>query len=317
MTSSIPFLNAISLSPASLPPAPLSPDPATSSRFTASTQYVPWPKSYGGDLLAQAAAAGMRTVGADRRLHAMHSLFVAPADVLRNVEYDVQPLRDGRSYSTRDVKGRQDGEVVLASLLSFHMGEASPVVDAPMPQVTPPESLPSAADAVASARREEHRIPDAAAEYWSARGDGGRSFDIRHVETPIYGGRTGAPSTDERPVVNHVWIRPFAPLPDEPTMHDLALIYVCDYTILEPVLWSQGRTWTDPGLTTASLDHSIWLHERAPVDDWVLSTQTVESYRDGRGLVRGTMHDRDGRHLASTVQQGMIRVRGAAGEEAT
>lgn len=308
----MPFLRAVDLSPASQPPAS-----GTSSRFTATTQYVPWPKSYGGDLLAQAAAAGMRSVGADRRLHAMHSLFVAPADVLRTVEYDVQPLRDGRSYSTRDVKGRQDGEVVLASLLSFHVGEPSPVVDAPMPQVTPPESLPSAADAVASARREEHRIPDAAADYWSASGEGGRSFDIRHVETPVYSGHAGATSAGERPLVSHVWIRPFAALPDEPAMHDLALIYVCDYTILEPVLRSQGKTWTDPGLTTASLDHSIWLHERAPVGDWVLSTQTVESYRDGRGLVRGTMHSRDGRHLASTVQQGLIRIRGAAGKEPT
>lgn len=283
-------------------------------RFAATTQYVPWPKAYGGDLLVQAAAAGMRTAGEDRTLHAMHSLFVAPADIGAALEFEVTSLRDGRSYSTREVKGYQNGQVVVASLLSFHVGEASALLAPAMPTVTAPDELPTTRAALEAGPDAGLRaVPDAAAAYWSAEGAGGRSFDIRHVEGPSYAG----PVDDARDVT-HLWIRSHAPLPDsgdaraDAELHRLALIYVCDYTILEPILRSQGLAWTDSGLVTASLDHAMWLHADARLDDWVLYTQTAESYADGRGLVRGTLHARDGRLLASVAQQGMIRMRGTA-----
>jgi acyl-CoA thioesterase-2 len=306
--STLPFLAAASLTE-------LEPRGAVR-RFSATTQYVPWPKAYGGDLLVQAAAAGMRTAGDDRTLHAMHSLFVAPADIGATVEYEVTPLRDGRSYSTREVKGLQNGQVVVASLLSFHTGEESALIAPPLPSVIAPEELPTARAAIEAGPDAGLRpVPDAAAAYWSAEGVGGRSFDIRHVEGPSYAG-----PVDDRHDVTHLWLRASAPLtsgdpsaPDaartDAELHRLALIYVCDYTILEPVLRSQGRAWTDPGLVTASLDHAIWLHDDARLDDWVLYTQTVESYANGRGLVRGTLHSPDGRLLATVAQQGMIRIR--------
>lgn len=250
MTVGLPFLSAIELVPSD----------TSNARFAATTQHVPWPKSYGGDLLAQAAAVGLRSVSDDRRLHAMHSLFVAPADVESDVEYEVVVLRDGRSYSTREVKGYQNGDVVISTLLSFHTGEQSPVVEEPMPAVTEPEQLPTAADVIAKMRENNvSQIPESAAAYWSANGRGGRSFDIRHVEPPIYGRPV---STDSRKdgMVSHVWLKASTSLPSDPAVHELALIYVCDYTILEPVLRTQGYSWTDPELTTASLDHSIWLH---------------------------------------------------------
>jgi acyl-CoA thioesterase-2 len=285
-------------------------------RFSATTQYVPWPKAYGGDLLVQAAAAGMRTAGDDRRLHAMHSLFVAPADIGARLDYEVTVLRDGRSYSTREVRGYQNGSAVVVSLLSFHTGEESALLAPPLPDVPAPEELPTTRAAIEAGPEAGLRpVPDSAAAYWSAEGEGGRSFDIRHVEGPSYAG----PVTDRRDVT-HLWLRASAPLtagdpiaPDaaraDAELHRLALIYVCDYTILEPVLRSHGRAWTDPGLVTASLDHAMWLHDDARLDDWVLYTQTVESYANGRGLVRGTLHSRDGRLLATVAQQGMIRIK--------
>lgn len=282
-------------------------------RFSARTQYVPWPKAYGGDLLAQAAAAGMRTVPADRALHAIHSLFVAPADIGADIEYEVTPLRDGRSYSTREVRGFQNGSVVVTSLQSFHVGEDSSNVAPAMPTVIGPEDLPSTREALAAGPEAGLRpIPDAAAAYWSAEGEGGRSFDIRHVEGPSYAG----PVADRRDVT-HLWVRASAPLtvgdpadsPADAEVHRLALIYVCDYTILEPVLRSQGLAWSDRGLVTASLDHAMWLHADARLDDWVLYTQTLASYSHGRGLVQGTLHARDGSLLATVAQQGMIRTK--------
>ncbi|GAA2227688.1 thioesterase family protein [Herbiconiux moechotypicola] len=313
--NTLPFLSAIELTE-----LPGTAETSSTAVFSARTQHVPWPKSYGGDVLAQAAAAGIRTVGDDRSLHAMHSLFVAPASVGEEIEYRVTSLRDGRSYSSREVKGYQHGAVVVSSVLSFHVGEESATVAVPLPEVAQSEDLPSAAEAVeALDRANPGRIPAAAAAYWSATGEGGRSFDLRHVEGALYASPahpahasvetpTGTPTG--APTVDHVWVRPFAPLPADQIVHDLALVHVCDYSILEPVLRGQGRAWTDPGLTTASLDHSFWLHERVPFDDWVLYTQTVESYGHGRALVRGTMHSRDGRLLASVAQQGMIRDRG-------
>ncbi len=297
MSASLPFLRAIELTELD--------GRGPVRRFGATTQYVPWPKAYGGDLLAQAAAAGMRTAGDDRTLHAMHSLFVAPADIDAAVEYEVTPLRDGRSYSTREVKGFQNGQVVVASLLSFHTGEQSALLAPPLPEVSTPEELLTTREAIEAGPDAGLRtVPDAAAAYWSAELEGGRSFDIRHVEEPSYAG----PVDDPRETT-HLWLRASAPLPDDQALHRLALIYVCDYTILEPVLRSQGRAWTDPGLVTASLDHAMWLHDDARLDDWVLYTQTVESYAHGRGLVRGTLHSRTGTLLATVAQQGMIRIK--------
>jgi acyl-CoA thioesterase-2 len=271
-------------------------------RFAATTQHVPWPKAYGGDLLAQAAAAAMRTVTVDRALHALHSLFVAPADIGAVIEYEVTPLRDGRSYSTREVKGFQNGALVVSSQLSFHVGEESPLLQPAIPDVAAPETVPDSAAAIAAAGAGS--IPDAAAAYWSAAGESGRSFDIRHVEGAVYASPVAAGLA-----TGHVWVRASAPLPDDADLHRLALVYVCDYTILEPVLRSQGHAWTDRGLVTASLDHAMWLHDEARLDDWVLYSQTVESYGRGRGLVRGTLHARDGRLLATVAQQGMIRIK--------
>lgn len=297
MTAALPFLEAVELTELE--------SRGAVRRFAATTQYVPWPKAYGGDTLAQAAAAAVRTVESGRVLHALHSLFVGPAEIGTPVEYEVVALRDGRSYSTRDVKGYQNGVVVLSSQLSFHVGEESSAVQPPMPEVASPESVPTAAEAVAGAGAGV--IPDAAAAYWSAGGVGGRSFDIRHVEGAVYASPVAAELATQ-----HVWLRASAPLPDDPDLHRLALIYVCDYTILEAVLRSQGRAWTDRGLVTASLDHAMWLHDEARLDDWVLYSQTIESYGRGRGLVRGRLHARDGRLLATVAQQGMIRIKETA-----
>ncbi|GAB1639840.1 acyl-CoA thioesterase [Krasilnikovia sp. MM14-A1259] len=275
--------------------------------YEATTQPCPWPKAYGGDLVAQAATAVMRSVGTDRRLHSMHSYFLRPAQIGATVRYEVERLRDGRGYSTRQVRAFQDGKAIYAGLASFHTGEpgGSYLSTAPL-NIPAPETLPSSAEVLRHAEpgtAAAGTMTDAAKAYWS----GGRSFDLRHVPGPVYLSVDGA-------VTGHqaVWIKPFDPLRDVPglTSDDrdrAALAYVCDYTILEPVLRVLGLPWARPGLVTASLDHAMWFHRTGPVDGWLLYLQEAVAIEHGRGLGAGRFFTRDGVHLATVVQEGLIR----------
>jgi len=265
--------------------------------YQAVTQYVPWPKAYGGDMVAQSAAAMMRSVEADRQLHSMHSYFMRPVDIGAAVRYEVERLRDGRGYSTRSVRAYQGGKAVFAAMGSFHVPESGPEYQASMPAAVEPESLRSAAEALQG-------IEGDAAAYWST----GRSFDMRHIPGPVYVQVEGETVPQQA-----VWVKAFDRLPEgqDPrataNLHRTALAYVCDYTILEPLLRVNGQYWGQPGLTTASLDHSMWFHRDGRADDWVLYAQEAVSGQNNRGLAMGRFFDRSGRLLATVAQEGMIR----------
>ncbi|MFF4307038.1 acyl-CoA thioesterase [Streptomyces sp. NPDC001601] len=270
--------------------------------FTATTQPCPWPKAYGGDLVAQAAAAAMRSVTDGKTLHSMHSYFLRPADIGAEVRYEVEVLRDGRGYSTRQVRGYQNGKVLYVCLANFAAGEPGSAFGAEFPADVPdPESLPGTAEYLAE--RTGGTMTDGSKAYWS----GGRGFDMRHVPGPVYLTVDGARLPHQA-----VWVRPFDALRPVEGLTDAqrdlaALAYVCDYTILEPVLRVLGLAWADPGLVTASLDHAMWFHRPAPVGDWLLYAQEAEAAEAGRGLGSGRFFTRDHRHLATVVQEGMIR----------
>ncbi|MFI5496714.1 acyl-CoA thioesterase [Actinoplanes sp. NPDC051859] len=275
--------------------------------FTAVTQPCPWPKAYGGDLVAAAAAAAMRTVpdGPDgKHLHSMHSYFMRPADIGAEVRYEVELLRDGRGYGTRQVRAYQSGKPVYVALASFAKGEPSGTFAQTAPEVPGPETLPTSAEYLAS--RDGGTMTDESKAYWS----GGRSFDMRHIPGPVYLTVDG-----ERAPHQAIWVKPYDALRPvdglSTTQRDLAaLAYVCDYTILEPVLRVLDLPWAKPGLVTASLDHAMWFH-RVPgagvLDDWLLYAQQAGAAEHGRGLGQGTFFTRDGEHLATVVQEGMIR----------
>jgi acyl-CoA thioesterase II len=259
--------------------------------YEATTQYVPWPKAYGGDMVAQSAAAMMRSVAADRQLHSMHSYFMRPVDIGAVVRYEVEKLRDGRGYSTRSVRGYQGGKTVFAAMGSFQVAEEGPEFQPEMPAAVEPESLRSAAEVLAG-------VEGDAAAYWSQ----GRSFDMRHVPGPVYVEVEGEALPQQA-----VWVKAFDRLPDGADLHRTALAYVCDYTILEPILRTQGHYWAEPGLATASLDHSMWFHRDGRADEWVLYAQEAVSGQRNRGLATGRFFDRSGRLLATVAQEGMIR----------
>jgi acyl-CoA thioesterase-2 len=283
------FLDAIALTEV----APAS-GSAAAVAFEAIPQYVPWPKAFGGDLVAQAALSAIRSTEPTSILHSMHSYFLLPVDVAVPVRYEVEELRNGRSFSTRQVRAFQNDALAFTALASFAVAEDGPdfAEDAPT-GIPSPESLPSSAQVLAG-------VDSDAARYWSS----GRSFDMRHVPGPIYLEVDGGREPHQA-----VWIKAFDALPDDPSVHVAALAYVCDYTILEPVLRQQGRAWADDGLMTASLDHSLWLHRPGRMDEWVLYAQHAASASNNRGLARGSFYTRDGVLLATVAQEGMIRTR--------
>ncbi|MCG0283521.1 acyl-CoA thioesterase II [Streptomyces sp. PSAA01] len=270
--------------------------------FTATTQPCPWPKAYGGDLVAQAAAAAMRSVTDGKSLHSMHSYFLRPADIGAEVRYEVEVVRDGRGYSTRQVRGYQNGKPLYVCLAGFAAGEAGAVFDAAFADEVPgPETLPSSAEYLAE--RDGGSMTEESKAYWS----GGRGFDMRHVPGPVYLTVEG-----ERLPHQAVWLRPFDPLRPVDGLTDAqrdlaALAYVCDYTILEPVLRVLDLPWARPGLVTASLDHAMWFHRPGPLGDWLLYVQEAVAADAGRGLGTGRFFTRDHRHLATVVQEGLIR----------
>ncbi|MFJ2264142.1 acyl-CoA thioesterase [Streptomyces sp. NPDC087844] len=270
--------------------------------FTAVTQPCPWPKAYGGDLVAAAAAAAMRSVTDAKTLHSMHSYFLRPADIGAQVRYEVEVLRDGRGYSTRQVRGYQNGRPLYVCLANFAAGEPGGTFHAEFAEVVPdPEDLPGAAAYLEE--RSGGSMTEESKAYWSA----GRSFDMRHVPGPVYLTVEG-----KRLPRQAVWVRPFDRLRTVEGLtgaqRDLAaLAYVCDYTILEPVLRVLDLAWADPGLVTASLDHAMWFHRPGPVGDWLLYVQEAVAADAGRGLGTGRFFTRDHRHLATVVQEGMIR----------
>lgn len=270
--------------------------------FTAVTQPCPWPKAYGGDLVAAAAAAAMRSVTDGKTLHSMHSYFLRPADIGAQVRYEVELLRDGRGYSTRQVRGYQNGKPLYVCLANFAAGEPGGSFQAEFAESLPdPEDLPSSAAYLAD--RTGGTMTEESKAYWSA----GRSFDMRHVPGPVYLAVEG-----ERVPHQAVWIKPFDPLRPVEGLTDAqrdlaALAYMCDYTILEPILRVLDLPWAEPGLVTASLDHAMWFHRTAPVDDWLLYVQEAVAADAGRGLGSGRFFTRDQQHLATVAQEGMIR----------
>lgn len=270
--------------------------------FTAVTQPCPWPKAYGGDMVAQAVVAAARTVTDGKSLHSMHSYFMRPVDIGAEVRYEVELLRDGRGYSTRQVRGFQHGKVAYVCLASFAAGEPSGSFQVVAPETLPgPDDLPTSADYLAD--RMGGSMTEASKAYWSS----GRSFDMRHVPGPVYLTVDGGQTSHQA-----IWVKPYDPLrPVEgltEAQRDIAaLAYVCDYTILEPALRVLGIAWADDGLVTASLDHAMWLHRPPLMDDWLLYAQEAMSVEDGRGAAIGRFFTTDGQLVATVIQEGMIR----------
>lgn len=262
--------------------------------FTGPSQWSPIGRVFGGQVLAQAIVAATRTAPEGRSVHSMHGYFLRPGDVTQPITFSVDRIHDGRSFSTRRTQAYQHGRPILSMIASLQTADSGLDHQVPLPSEVPgPEALPDD-------RTQLAEIDHPMARYWSV----GRAFEMRHVESPVYLSVEG-----DRVAHQAVWLRAIGTLPDDPTLHRAALAYASDYTILESVLRRHGVSWSTPGLSVASLDHAMWWHRDARVDDWLLYAQQSPSATGGRGLALGSIFTRDGALVASVAQEGMVRVR--------
>ena len=261
--------------------------------FVGRTQWMPHGRVFGGQVLAQALIAAMRTMVDGRAPHSLHSYFLRPGDINKEIAFSVEILRDGRSFSARRVHALQDGLPIFSMIASFQDPDAGLEHQSLMPQgVTPPEHLPSAADLLSA-------FDHPATNYWSK----ARPFDLRHASEPVY-----LQPAKQQLAEQLIWFKALSELPDDPQLQAAALAYASDYSILESILRRHGLSWAHPGLASASLDHAMWFHRPVRVDQWLLYAQESPSAQNGRGLSLGKIFDRDGKLIASVAQEGMVRI---------
>ena len=252
---------------------------------------------FGGQVLAQALVAARRTIeDADRSAHSLHGYFILEGDLAIPVVYFVDCLRDGRSFTTRNVRAIQHGRAIFTLSASFHRTEAGLSHHAPMPDVPPPESLRSDLDIL---REEAGRIPESVREILTQ----DRPIDFRQVDP--YDPFDPAP----RAPVRRIWVKTVGPLDDDPVHHQAALAYASDYGILATALQPHARNVRDGDLMVASLDHSLWFHRPFRADEWLLYSVDSPVSHGARGFARGTFFTRDGEVVASAAQEGLLRVR--------
>ncbi|GHG44144.1 acyl-CoA thioesterase II [Sinomonas cellulolyticus] len=261
--------------------------------FVGPSERQPRHRVFGGQVLAQSLIAASRTVTDDRAVHSMHAYFLRPGDADKPITFGVERLRDGRSFSARQVHAYQDGTPILSMIASFQVESEGIDHQSTMPAGIPdPESLPSTADLLGS-------IDHPVAQYWAY----DRPFDVRHVDPALYVSATGS-----HVAKNVVWMKTMDPMPDGDTLHRAALAFASDYTLLEPVLRRHGLSWITPGMSVASLDHAMWWHRPVRVDEWLLYVQESPSAQGARGLGTGKIFNRQGVHVASVAQEGMVRL---------
>ena len=271
-------------------------EPIEENLFRGSSPKTGWQRVFGGQVIGQAMMAACRTVEG-RLPHSLHCYFILPGDPAVPIIYQVERLRDGKSYSTRRVTAIQHGRAIFSIMVSFHVDEEGAFDhQEKMPDVPPPEQL-SPEEFIKQPMFRE--MPEFIRRYYES----DRPIDLRPVELNRYFGER---IEDGRV---HVWIRTAAKLPDDPALHMCALAYASDFALLDAVMARYGRTLFDKHMMAASLDHAMWFHRSFRVDEWLLYAQDSPSAHSGRGLARGLIFRQDGALIASVAQEGSVRER--------
>ena len=247
---------------------------------------------FGGQVAGQALVAAGRTVPEERKVHSLHAYFLRPGDPTVPIVYEVDRIRDGRSFTTRRVVAVQHGKAIFNLSASFQVYEDGIDHQGVMPDAPDPESLPTMAERLAAAG-----IPKDA--FWSRP----RPIDVRYVENPPWLIGDAAPRSQQK-----VWMRADGTLSDDPLVHVCAMTYASDMTLLDSVLMAHGLSWQSGRINGASLDHAMWFHRPFRADDWLLYVQESPTSAGARGLSRGDLWTRDGRHVVSVVQEGLLRI---------
>jgi acyl-CoA thioesterase II len=263
--------------------------------FRGFTPNAGWQRVFGGQVIGQALVAACRTVK-DRTPHSLHGYFLLGGDPSVPIIYDVERIRDGRSFTTRRVKAIQHGQPIFTLSASFQVEEEGFSHSTPMPDVPTPDDLPSEADI---RQRVMPLMPDPVRKYFERE----RPIELRPVEYKRYMSR--------EPMEPHfnVWMRATGPLPDDPAIHEAVLAYASDMTLLDSTLVAHGRTVFERTIQAASLDHALWFHRPFRADEWLLYAQESPFTGGARGFAQGSIFNQSGQLIASVAQEGLIRHR--------
>ncbi|MEO6967747.1 MAG: acyl-CoA thioesterase II [Rhodanobacteraceae bacterium] len=251
---------------------------------------------FGGQVLGQALSAAQQTVDAERAAHSLHGYFLRAGDIEAPIVYSVERARDGASFSSRRVLAIQHGQPILNCAVSFQIPEQGVEHQNTMPEVPKPEDLPP-----------PHPLPEEELAHLPAKlrrwlGMDG-PFEFRHVW----------PRDDlhpvKRPAYQHIWFKLAECIDDAQSLHRALLAYASDFHLIGTALLPHGVSYSTPNLQMASLDHALWFHRPFRIDDWLLYSCDSPTAQGARGLVRGQIFARDGRLVASTAQEGLIRLR--------
>ncbi|MFT4824760.1 MAG: acyl-CoA thioesterase-2 [Halioglobus sp.] len=259
--------------------------------FTAQNMHPEAFRVYGGQVLAQCISAAAATVVTGREVHSQHAYFLRPGNPKVPIALQVEVVRDGMSFSSRRVVASQNGKTILVSTLSFQDPSEGDDYQSVMPDVPPPEDLLSERELGLQAANlnEEFMITT------------GPDLDVRVVE----------PIDWDNPVVREpklqVWMKTAGPIPDGPGRHPALLAYLSDAFLIDVCLIAHGRHFIDPHLQVASLDHALWFHDDFRADEWLLHVVEASAVGNGRGLAQGSFYTREGKLVANTVQQGLMR----------
>ena len=257
-----------------------------------------WQRVFGGQVIGQALVAACRTVEgvALRPPHSLHAYFLLGGDPKVPIIYEVDRIRDGKSFTTRNVKAIQHGHAIFSMSVSFHLSEPGLSHQVKMPAVPKPDELPGEDEL------KKHiypRLPEPARRYYERE----RPIEFRPVEFSRY---LGEKSENGR---FDIWIRATGRLPDEPAIHQCVLAYASDMMLLDAALIPHGRSVFSEDIMAASLDHALWFHRPFRADEWLLYAQDSPSLADSRGFSRGLIFALDGTLVASVAQEGLLRQR--------
>ena len=250
-------------------------------------------RSFGGQVVAQALMAAIKTVPSDRPAHSLHAYFMRPGDATAPVLYQVERDRDGRSFTTRRVVAVQNGKPILNLAASFQGDEPGLHHQDDMPDVPPPEELKPEIDLIDDFQGD---LPEMYINWLRSP----RPVEIRPVSLrPPF---SRAPMKDQ-----NFWFRVPGQIGDNPSLHRAALAFASDFGLLGTAAFNHGKAFADPDMQFASLDHALWIHGDMRADDWLLYTMDSPWAGGARGFTRGRIYTRDGRMVANVAQEGLIR----------